>query len=105
MIDASDSETCGHVVIWLLLLAMPFWLPAVGGYPSSARRVVVHGTGGHVAQFPAWLYRRSVLRPRRLFRPRRLWRRPDHQICRAEHLAGIAVGVLVGTIAAALIGP
>ena len=40
------------------------------------------GAGRDVAQFPARLHRRALLRPRRLFRPRRLWRRAVAEIPR-----------------------
>ena len=43
--------------------------------------------GGDVAQLPARVHRRAVVRPRRLFRPRRLRRRHDPQIPCAEHAA------------------
>ena len=32
-----------NLLVWLLLLAMPFWLPAVGGYTALGSRVVVLG--------------------------------------------------------------
>ena len=49
------------------------------------------GAGGDVAQFPARLHRRAVVRPRRLFRPRRLRHGDGDQICRAEtRLLGMA---------------
>ena len=39
----------------------------------------------HGAQFPARLYRRAVVRPRRLFRARRLRHGADHQIYLPQH--------------------
>ena len=46
------------------------------------------GPRGDVAEFPVGIYRRAVVRPRRLFRSRRLRRRADAEISRAEHAAG-----------------
>ena len=43
-----------------------------------------------VAELPAGLHRRAVVRPCRLFRPWRLRRRADAEIPRAEHAAGAA---------------
>jgi branched-chain amino acid transport system permease protein len=36
-----DSNTQQAVVVWLVLLTAPFWLPYVGGYTALAGRVVV----------------------------------------------------------------
>lgn len=94
-----------NVVIWLLLLAMPYWLPAVGGYPELGTRVVVLGlaamalnfllgyTGvlsfGHAAYFGLGAY--GVGMTIRYLMP--------------STSLGILVGTLVGTAAAAIIGP
>ncbi len=95
-----------HVVVsGCCLLAMPFWLPAIGGYIELGSQRRRARPRRHGAQFSARLYRRAVLRPCGLFRPRRLRRRHDHPLSGAEHGLGIVVGTLVGTIAAAIIGP
>ncbi len=52
--------------------------------------------GGDVGEFPAGIYRRAVVRPRRLFRPWRLWRRADAEIPGAEHAARAARGHAAG---------
>jgi branched-chain amino acid transport system permease protein len=94
-----------NVVVWLLLLAMPYWLPAVGGYPELGTRVVILGlaamslnfllgyTGvlsfGHAAYFGLGAYG-AAMTIRYLV--------PSTGI-------GILVGILIGTIAAAIIGP
>ena len=31
------NKQAPNVVVWLLLLAMPFWLPAIGGYEWQHR--------------------------------------------------------------------
>ncbi len=94
-----------NVVVWLLLLAMPYWLPAVGGYSELGTRVVVLGlaamalnfllgyTGvlsfGHAAYFGLGAY--GVGMTIRYLVP--------------STSLGILVGTLVGTAAAAIIGP
>src|SRR6201990_1231393 len=40
-----------NVAVWLLLLAMPFWLPAVGGYVELGSRVVVLGLAAMALNF------------------------------------------------------
>jgi branched-chain amino acid transport system permease protein len=94
-----------NVVVWLLLLAMPFWMPAVGGYVELGSRVLVLGlaamalnfllgyTGvlsfGHAAYFGLGAYGAGMtiryLVPSTGF--------------------GLLVGALVGTLAGAIIGP
>ena len=93
------------IVVWLLLLAMPYWLPAIGGYVELGSEVVVLGlaamalnfllgyTGvlsfGHAAYFGLGAYGAAMtiryLGPSTGF--------------------GIVVGIVVGTVAAAIIGP
>jgi branched-chain amino acid transport system permease protein len=102
-IDA--NKQAANVVVWLLLLGMPYWLPAIGGYTELGTRVVVLGlaamslnfllgyTGvlsfGHAAYFGLGAYGVG-LTIRYLV--------PSTGI-------GILVGTLVGTLAAAIIGP
>jgi branched-chain amino acid transport system permease protein len=99
------NKQAPNVVVWLLLLAMPFWLPAIGGYIELGSRVVVLGlaamslnfllgyTGvlsfGHAAYFGLGAY--GVGMTIRYIVP--------------STGIGILVGTLVGTIAAAVIGP
>jgi branched-chain amino acid transport system permease protein len=94
-----------NLIVWLLLLAMPFWLVAVGGYVELGTRVVVLGlaamalnfllgyTGvlsfGHAAYFGLGAYGTGML---------------IRYIVPSTGL-GIVVGTLVGTLAAAIIGP
>src|ERR1700742_1014539 len=94
-----------NVAVWLLLLAMPFWLPAVGGYVELGTRVVVLGlaamalnfllgyTGvlsfGHAAYFGLGAYGAGMT---------------IRYLVPSTSL-GIVVGMLVGTIAGAIIGP
>jgi branched-chain amino acid transport system permease protein len=93
------------IVIWLLLLAMPFWLVAVGGYVELGTRVVTLGlaamalnfllgyTGvlsfGHAAYFGLGAYGTGMI---------------IRYVVPSTGL-GILVGTLVGTVAAAIIGP
>ena len=60
------------VAVCLLLLFMPFWMNAIGGYTELAHPHRGHGARGDVAQLPARLHRGALVRPRRLFRARRL---------------------------------
>jgi branched-chain amino acid transport system permease protein len=99
------NKQAPNVLVWLLLLAMPFWLPAVGGYIELGSRVVVLGlaaislnfllgyTGvlsfGHAAYFGLGAYGVGMM---------------IRYVAPSTGL-GILVGVLVGTVAAAIIGP
>src|SRR5271170_145856 len=91
-------------IIWALLLTAPFWLNWVGGYTALGSRVVVLGlaamslnfllgfTGvlsfGHAAYFGLGAYGAGL----------------TIKYLVPNTLVGMAVGVSVGTIAAALIG-
>ena len=98
------NKQTANVAIWLLLLTMPYWMGAVGGYTELATRVVVMGlaamavnfllgfTGvlsfGHAAYFGLGAYGAAMtLR----------YLAPSTPL-------SILVGVVVGTVAAALIG-
>ncbi len=99
------NKQAANVVVWLLLLAMPFWLPAVGGYIELGSRVVVLGlaaislnfllgyTGvlsfGHAAYFGLGAYGVGMT---------------IRYVVPSTGL-GILVGTLVGGVAAAIIGP
>ena len=105
MSDFDLNKQAPNAVVWLLLLAMPYWLPAIGGYPELGTRVVVLGlaamslnfllgyTGvlsfGHAAYFGLGAY--GVGMTIRYLVP--------------STGVGILVGVVVGTIAAMIIGP
>jgi branched-chain amino acid transport system permease protein len=94
-----------NVAVWLLLLAMPFWMPAIGGYVELGSRVVVLGlaamalnfllgyTGvlsfGHAAYFGLGAYGAGMT---------------IRYLVPSTSL-GIVVGTLIGTIAGAVIGP
>ena len=93
-------------MVWALLLSAPYWLPLVGSYVELGSRVVIYAlaamalnfllgyTGvlsfGHAAYFGLGAYGTAI----------------DHQISRrrARRSASL-VGIVVGTVAAALIGP
>jgi branched-chain amino acid transport system permease protein len=93
------------IVVWLLLLALPYWLVAAGGYVELGTRVVVLGlaamslnfllgyTGvlsfGHAAYFGLGAYGAGMIIRYVV---------PDTGV-------GILAGTLVGTVAAAIIGP
>jgi branched-chain amino acid transport system permease protein len=92
------------VLVWLVLLTMPFWMSSIGGYTELGTRVVILGlaamslnfllgyTGvlsfGHAAYFGLGAY--GVGLTIRYLVP--------------STMLGILVGVITGTIAAALIG-
>lgn len=103
MID-SNKKTLAIAVLWLLLLTMPYWMGAVGGYTGLATRVLVLGlaamsvnfllgfTGvlsfGHAAYFGLGAYGAGMLLK---------------YLAPSTPLA-ILVGVVVGTVAAAAVG-
>jgi branched-chain amino acid transport system permease protein len=92
------------VAVWLLLLTMPYWLNWVGGYTSLGSRVLVLAlaamslnfllgfTGvlsfGHAAYFGLGVYGAGL----------------TIKYLVPSTLAGMAVGVIAGTVAAAIIG-
>jgi len=99
------KKQAANIVVWLLLIAVPLWLPAVGGYIELGSRVVVLGlaalalnfllgyTGvlsfGHAAYFGLGAYGVGMM---------------IRYLVPSTGL-GIVFGTLVGTVAAALIGP
>jgi branched-chain amino acid transport system permease protein len=102
---ANINRHVANVLVWLLLLAMPYWMPLVHGYTELGIRVVVLGlaamalnfllgyTGvlsfGHAAYFGLGAY--GVGMTIRYLAP--------------STGLGIVVGAMVGTVAAAIIGP
>jgi len=98
------SERAGDVLIWLLLLSAPFWLPAVGSYLQLGTRVVVFAlaamalnfllgyTGvlsfGHAAYFGLSAYGTAL----------------TIKFLEASTPVGMLVGIVVATAAAAIIG-
>ena len=95
----------GDVVVWLLLLTAPFWLPLTGGYVELGSRVMILAlaamslnfllgyTGvlsfGHAAFFGLGAYGTAM----------------TMKYLVASTPLAIVVGVVVGTVAAAIIGP
>ena len=93
-----------NILVWLLLLAMPYWLVAIGGYVELGTRVVVLGlaaislnfllgyTGvlsfGHAAYFGLGAYGAAM----------------TIKYLVPNTLLGMAVGCIVGALAAAVIG-
>jgi branched-chain amino acid transport system permease protein len=105
-VGTGDLKTqAPNVVVWLLLLAMPYWLPAIGGYSELGSRVVVLGlaamslnfllgyTGvlsfGHAAYFGLGAYGAAM----------------TIRYLVPSTALSLIVGILTGTIAAAIIGP
>jgi branched-chain amino acid transport system permease protein len=102
--DRLNART-GDVVVWLLLLSAPYWLPLTGGYVELGSRIVILGlasmalnfllgyTGvlsfGHAAYFGLGAYGVAVMMK---------------YFYESTPLA-VLFGVLVGTAAAATIGP
>ncbi len=99
------NKNAANTLVWVLLLAMPFWLPFVGGYVELGERVVVLGlaamsvnfllgyTGvlsfGHAAYFGLGAYGAGM----------------TIRYLVPSTGAGLVVGVLAGTLAGAIIGP
>ncbi len=98
------DKRAADAIVWLLLLTMPFWLSAVGGYTQLGSRVVILAlaamslnfllgyTGvlsfGHAAYFGLGVYGTGL----------------TIKYLVASTLAGMAVGVLAAIAAAAVIG-
>ncbi len=99
------NKQAANVLVWLLLLAMPYWLPAIGGYIELGTRVVVLGlaamalnfllgyTGvlsfGHAAYFGLGAYGAGMT---------------VRYLVPSTGL-GLLVGTVVGAVAGAIIGP
>ena len=98
-------KRAADVAVWLLLLTAPFWLPAIGSYVELGSQVVVYAlaamalnfllgyTGvlsfGHAAYFGLGAYGTAM----------------TIKYLVPSTPVGMLVGVLVGTGAAALVGP
>jgi branched-chain amino acid transport system permease protein len=102
--DERIRKHAGDIIVWALLLTMPFWLHAVGGYTQLGTRVLVMAlaamslnfllgyTGvlsfGHAAYFGLGVYGAGL----------------TIKYLVPSTLAGMAVGILAGFAAAAVIG-
>ncbi|HWT96892.1 MAG TPA: branched-chain amino acid ABC transporter permease [Terriglobales bacterium] len=102
--SSERNKQVWNVIVWLLLLTMPYWMPLTGGYTALASRVVVLAlaamalnfllgfTGilsfGHAAYFGLGAYGVGMT---------------IKYLVPSTGL-GIIVGILIGTLAAALIG-
>jgi len=98
------DKLASNAVLWVVLLTMPFWMNAIGGYTELASRVVILGlaamalnfllgfTGvlsfGHAAYFGLGAYGAAM----------------TIKYLVPSTPLGIVVGVVVGTVAAAAIG-
>src|SRR3954470_5612626 len=98
------QKRAATAIVWLLLLGMPYWLPAIGGYTELGARVVVLGlaamslnfllgyTGvlsfGHAAYFGLGAYGAGMTLKYLV---------PSTPV-------GMIVGIAVGTVAAMIIG-
>jgi branched-chain amino acid transport system permease protein len=101
----SFNKNAANLLVWVLLLAAPFWLPLIGGYVELGQRIVVLGlaamsvnfllgyTGvlsfGHAAYFGLGAYGAGMT---------------IRYLVPSTSL-GLLVGMLVGTLAGAIIGP
>lgn len=101
---SSVKSQTSSIVIWLVLLTMPYWMGAVGGYTELATRVVVLGlaamalnfllgfTGvlsfGHAAYFGLGAYGAAM----------------TIKYLVPSTPVAVLVGVIVGTLAAAIVG-
>jgi branched-chain amino acid transport system permease protein len=99
------DKRAGDILLWILLLIAPFWMPMIGSYVELGSRVLVYAlaamslnfllgyTGvlsfGHAAYFGLGAYG-TALTIKYLY--------PSTPV-------GMLVGILVGTVAAAVIGP
>ncbi len=99
------NKRAANLLVWLLLGTMPYWMTAIGGYVELGSRAVVLGLGamslnfllgytgvlsfGHAAYFGLGAYGAGMM---------------IRYVAPSTGLA-IATGILVGTVAAAIIGP
>ena len=99
------DKRAADAMVWLLLLSAPYWLPLVGGYTELGSRVLIYGlaamalnfllgfTGvlsfGHAAYFGLGAYGAAMTMK---------YLEPSTPLA-------ILDGVVVGTVAAAIIGP
>ncbi len=99
------DKSAADALVWALLLTAPFWLPHVGGYVELGSRVVIYAlaamalnfllgyTGvlsfGHAAYFGLGAYGTAL----------------TIKLLYPSTPFGMLVGVVVGTAAAAIIGP
>ena len=102
--DSTSGKRVADVLIWVLLLTMPYWLNVVGGYTQLGSRVLIMAlaamslnfllgyTGvlsfGHAAYFGLGAYGMGL----------------TIKYLVPSTLAGMAVGVFAGAAAAAIIG-
>ena len=101
---SARAKLAWTVVLWIVLLTMPYWMGAIGGYTELASRVLILGLGamavnfllgftgvlsfGHAAYFGLGAYGAAM--SIKFFAP--------------STALAIVVGVVVGTLAAALVG-
>jgi branched-chain amino acid transport system permease protein len=105
-VNGMNRKTFWTIVLWIALLTMPYWMGFVGGYTGLATRVLVLGlaamalnfllgfTGvlsfGHAAYFGLGAYGAGLLLKYQYFPP--------------STILAIFEDVLVGTVAAAVVG-
>ncbi|MDR3454403.1 MAG: branched-chain amino acid ABC transporter permease [Rhodoferax sp.] len=101
---SNTSKYASNAILWIVLLTMPYWMSAIGGYTELATRVLVLGlaamalnfllgfTGvlsfGHAAYFGLGAYGAGI----------------TIRYLVPSTPVGILVGVLVGTLAGAVLG-
>ena len=51
MMTIGFNKNAANVLVWVLLLAAPFWLPFVGGYVELGERVIVLGLAAMSVNF------------------------------------------------------
>jgi branched-chain amino acid transport system permease protein len=103
--DAFNNKRAADALVWLALLTAPYWLPLIGGYTELGTHVVILGlaamalnfllgfTGvlsfGHAAYFGLGAYGAAM----------------TIKYLEPSTPLAILVGVVTGTVAAAVIGP
>jgi branched-chain amino acid transport system permease protein len=103
-LNATNRRAAADAAVWAVLLTMPYWMAAIGGYTELATRIVVMSlaamslnfllgfTGvlsfGHAAYFGLGAYGAAM----------------TIKYLTPNTLLGVAVGVAAATIAAAIIG-
>ena len=92
------------MLLWIVLLTMPFWMKAVGGYTELATRMVVMGLAAMALNFLLGFTGTLSFGHAAYFGIGAVWGRADDQVPRSQHRHGDVGRRDSGTLAAVLIG-
>lgn len=98
------SRRAGNALVWLLLLTIPYWIGAVGGYTSLGSRVLVLGLAAMALNFLLGFTGVLSFGQAAYFGLGAYGAGMTLKYLVASTPVGILMGVAVGTIAAAVVG-